>query len=214
MNRNCMNDCTNESGTNVRSTSENNTSGRSTSEEYLKSATVGELKRLGGTIHLSDYNPEWPVKFEQLAQRIRSAVGDKVLLLEHVGSTSVPGLPAKPIIDIVLAVPDSADEASYVPQLEEQGFMLKIREPHWYQHRVLTTPGGDCNLHVFSKGCKEIDRMLAFRDWLRTHEDDRLLYENTKKELASQAWEYVQNYADAKTEVVKSILTRALSSMK
>lgn len=193
---------------------ENEACERNTREEYLKAATVGELQRLEGTIHLAAYDPEWPAQFERLAQTIRSALGDKVLLLEHAGSTSVPGLSAKPIIDMVLAVPDSADEASYVPQLEAQGFVLKIREPDWYQHRVLKTPEADANLHVFSLGCEEIGRMLAFRDWLRTHGDDRRLYEETKKELAARRWKYVQNYADAKTEVVEEILRRALGSKR
>jgi GrpB-like predicted nucleotidyltransferase (UPF0157 family) len=132
-----------------------------------------------------------------------------MVLLEHVGSTSVPGLSAKPIIDMVLAVTDSADEASYVRPLEEKGYTLRIREPDWYEHRLLKSPEIAGNLHVFSAGCPEIERMVLFRDWLRTHDEDRLLYEATKRELAARTWRYVQNYADAKSEVVLTILGRA-----
>ena len=135
------------------------------------------------------------------------------MLLEHVGSTSVPGLSAKPIIDIVLAVANSADESSYVPLLEEKGFVLRIREPDWFEHRVLKTPDIAGNLHVFSVGCEEIDRMLAFRNWLRSDDDDRRFYEETKRELAARTWKDIQNYADAKSEIVQEILARALGSI-
>jgi GrpB-like predicted nucleotidyltransferase (UPF0157 family) len=130
-------------------------------------------------------------------------------MLEHVGSTSVPGLAAKPRIDVVLAVTDSADEATYVPRLEAAGYVLRIREPAWYEHRVLRGPDTDVNVHVFSEGCPEIDRMLLFRDHLRSHDADRALYERTKHELAVRRWRYVQHYADAKGAVVEEILDRA-----
>lgn len=122
------------------------------------------------------------------ATRIRGALGDRVRLLEHVGSTSVPGLSAKPIIDIVLAVPDSADEAAYVPPMEAAGYVLRIREPEWFEHRLFRGTDPSANIHVFTEGTGEIDRMLAFRDWLRNNEGDRLLYERTKRELAAREW--------------------------
>jgi GrpB-like predicted nucleotidyltransferase (UPF0157 family) len=132
-----------------------------------------------------------------------------VLPIEHVGSTAVAGLPAKPIIDIVLVVPDSADEAAYLPALQAVGYRLAIREPAWYQHRMLSGLDTDAHLHVFSAGCAEVERMLGFRDWLRTHDSDRHIYAQTKGELATRDWTYVQNYADAKTDVITNILTRA-----
>ena len=135
----------------------------------------------------------------------------RALLVEHAGSTSVPHLAAKPIIDIVLAVPDSPDEDDYVPALEAAGYRLRIREPDWFEHRLLKKADPSANLHVFSAGCEEIDRMLAFRDQLRTNEADRELYERTKRELAARKWAYVQDYADAKTEVVEEIVARALA---
>jgi GrpB-like predicted nucleotidyltransferase (UPF0157 family) len=141
--------------------------------------------------------------------RILGILGDRVVRIDHTGSTSVPGLAAKPVIDITMVVPDSSDEAAYVPDLEAAGYKLVIREPEWFEHRVFKGPDTNINLHVFSPGCQEIDRMVGFRDWLRTHDDDRHLYERTKRELASQTWAYVQNYADAKTEVVEAIVARA-----
>jgi GrpB-like predicted nucleotidyltransferase (UPF0157 family) len=113
---------------------------------------------------------------------------------------------------MVLAVSDSADESSYVAPLESLGFVMRIREPDWFQHRMLKAPEPDGNLHVFTVGCPEIDRMLAFRDWLRTHDDDRKLYEETKRQLAARIWKDIQDYADAKSEVIHDILARAQRS--
>jgi GrpB-like predicted nucleotidyltransferase (UPF0157 family) len=185
----------------------------STTDDYLLAVTVGEREPLNSTIHLVPYDLAWPSKFLLEANRIRAALSEKVLLIEHIGSTSIPGLSAKPTIDMVLAVADSADEPSYVRPLEEQGFVLRIREPDWFEHRLLKTPGIDGNLHVFTAGCGEIDRMLAFRDWLRVHDDDRRLYEDTKRELAARTWKHTQDYADAKSEVVQMILARARGSI-
>ena len=183
--------------------------GSVTTDDRLAAVTIGAREPLNGTIHLAPPDPAWASRFVLLADRVRDALAEKVLLLEHVGSTSVPGLSAKPVIDIVLAVSDSDDEPSYVPALERQGFVLRIREPDWFQHRLFRHADIDCNLHVFTAGCDEINRMLVFRDWLRTHEGDRRRYENAKRELASRTWKHVQNYADAKSEVVREILGRA-----
>lgn len=180
-----------------------------TTEEEIRAYTIGELKPLTGPIVVSTYDPAWPAWFEREAARIRAILGDRVRLLEHAGSTSVPGLAAKPIIDIVLAVPDSSDESTYVPALENSGYVLRIREPHWFEHRVFKGPDTDINLHVFTAGCAEIDQMLLLRDWLRAHPVDRDLYAAKKRELAQRDWKYVQNYADAKTDVVQAILARA-----
>jgi GrpB-like predicted nucleotidyltransferase (UPF0157 family) len=184
---------------------------QSTSEEVLRAVTIGELKVLDGPVLLSDYDPAWPAVFEREAARIRAVLGGRVRLLEHAGSTSVPGLAAKPIIDIVLAVPDSSNEADYVPPMEEAGYVLRIREPEWFEHRLLRGPDTSANVHVFTDGSPEIGRMLAFRDWLRSHDDERLLYEATKRELAARNWKYVQHYADAKSQVVEAIIARALA---
>ena len=182
-----------------------------TSNAEIAAYTVGELKPHDGPIGLVDYNPAWSTLFQREAQRIRDALGDRIIQLEHVGSTSVPELAAKPQLDILLVVRDSADEPTYLPSLEQHGYLLRIREPNWFQHRMLKGPDTNINLHVFSTGCVEIDRMLTFRDWLRTNAEDRELYDQTKRELASRTWRHVQNYADAKTEIVRDILARALA---
>jgi GrpB-like predicted nucleotidyltransferase (UPF0157 family) len=178
-------------------------------EQELRSVTIGEPWRADGPIRLAEYDPQWPALFDREAERLRGVLGDRALLLEHAGSTSVPGLAAKPVIDIVLAVSDSSNEAEYVPDLEAAGYVLRIREPDWFQHRLFKGPDTNINLHVFSEGCEEIDRMLAFRDHLRMNDADRELYERTKRDLAARDWEFVQDYADAKTEVVQEIAARA-----
>ena len=181
-------------------------------EEELIAVTVGERRPLNGTILLAPYDPAWSSVYAAKAQAIRGALGNTVLLLEHVGSTSVPELAAKPVIDMVLAVADSTDEAAYVPALEAIDYTLHVREPVWYEHRLLKAPGFAGNLHVFSHGCAGIKQMLLFRDWLRTHPEDRILYESTKRALAARVWKYTQNYADAKSDVVQAILARAQQS--
>jgi GrpB-like predicted nucleotidyltransferase (UPF0157 family) len=183
-----------------------------TSEEDLRAVTIGELRPLDGQIELLPYQPDWPALYAREEVRIRSALGGTIVRLEHVGSTSVPGLAAKPIIDILLVVPDSSHEPAYVPDLEASGYMLRIREPNWFEHRMFSGPDTSVNLHVFSPGAAEINRMLAFRDHLRTDEADRHVYESAKLDLARLDWEYVQHYADAKTGVVTAIMARALAS--
>jgi len=178
-------------------------------EEEMQAAHIGGMRLHNATIELIAYNDEWPALFLREADRVRATLGDRVLMLEHVGSTSIPGLAAKPIIDMILAVADSANEPAYVPAMESAGYVLRIREPEWYQHRLLKGPDTVINLHVYSFGCPELDKMLMFRDWLRSNDADRDLYERTKRELANQTWKYVQNYADAKTAVVEGIVARA-----
>lgn len=178
-------------------------------EAELQAARVGKVEVHGKPIELVDYDASWPELFDREAERIRAALGEGVLGLEHAGSTSVPGLAAKPIIDIVLTVADSAEEDAYVTALEAAGYELTIRERDWHEHRVLKSTDPNVNLHVFSDGCPEIVRMTAFRDHLRTNTADRELYERTKRDLARRTWTYTQDYADAKTVVVEEIIARA-----
>ncbi|WP_333651636.1 GrpB family protein [Lacrimispora sp.] len=191
---------------------ENSHNSASANDEYLQKVTVGGLKLHNAPITLIEYDPHWPELFNQESYRIQSILGCRVLQLEHVGSTSIPGLCAKPIIDILLAVADSSDEPSYVPALETAGYTLRIREPDWFEHRLFKGPDTDINLHVFSAGASEAKRMLRFRDWLRTNDTDRENYARVKRDLAQHVWRNVQNYADAKTEVIKEIMERINSS--
>jgi len=178
-------------------------------EEQIRAAWVVEPPVHDAAIHLAEYDPEWPALFRREEERVRRALGDRVLRLEHIGSTSVPGLAAKPIIDMCLVLADTSDEAGYVPALEAAGYTLWIREPDWFEHRLFKGPDTDVNLHVYPEGCQEIERYLLFRDRLRSNAADRELYERAKRELARRRWKYVQNYADAKSEVVEAIIARA-----
>jgi len=177
-------------------------------EAALRAAWVTEPPKLTGPVVLADYDPAWPALFEREADRLRGLLGAGILLLEHVGSTSVPGLAAKPVIDILMVVPDPADEGRYLPPLERAGYRLVIREPGWHEHRALKGPDTNINLHVHGPASPEIERHLRFRDHLRADDADRELYQRTKRELAARDWTYIQQYADAKTAVVEDILSR------
>jgi GrpB-like predicted nucleotidyltransferase (UPF0157 family) len=161
------------------------------------------------TITLSDPDPRWADQYAAEERTIRTALGDRTVGVEHAGSTSVPGLAAKPILDIVLLVADSADEATYVGDLEGAGYVLYLREPDWHEHRVLKGRNPEVNLHVFTTGSSEVERMLLFRDRLRSHPEDRDRYQQAKRQLAARLWVHVQDYADAKSAIVEEIIARA-----
>lgn len=179
------------------------------SEPQADAIWVGERPKLNSTVTLAEYDPEWPRLFEREAAQIHEVLGDLVLVLEHVGSTSVPGLCAKPIVDILLVVPDSAAEDRYLPQLEAAGYRLVIREPNWEQHRAFKGPDTNINLHVYSPDSRVIERYRLFRDRLRAHPDELELYATTKRELAGRTWAYIQDYADAKNDVIDAIIARS-----
>lgn len=161
-------------------------------------------------IVIVDYRPEWPEIYRQHAARILEALGSVALSIEHVGSTSVPGLGAKPIIDIDVVVPDSSNESTYLPALEAAGYVLRVREPDWHEHRMMRTPQLDVHIHVFSTGCVEVARHLAFRNHLRIHPEDLRRYETLKRTLAKENWSDMNAYAQAKGELVEEILARAM----
>lgn len=157
-------------------------------------------------IEIVDYDPDWPSKFETHRRIIARALGSSALQIEHIGSTSVPELAAKPIVDILVVVQNSADESVYLPQLETAGYVLRVREPKWNEHRMFRTPEHDVHVHVYSAGCPEIERTLRFRDHLRRNSDDRQRYEQTKRDLAAKDWPDMNAYAAAKTHVIESII--------
>ena len=134
---------------------------------------------------LTEYDPSWAIRYEQLRDRIAEALGASALRIEHIGSTSVPGLTAKPIIDILVVVADVTDDEAFLPPLVDAGFVLRRREP---DHRLLRTPARDVHIHVFSAGSREILDYLDFRDWLRVDEVSRIRYEAVKRELARLPW--------------------------
>ena len=138
------------------------------------------------TIRIEDYDDEWPRRFAEAEGLIRGALGDRVCELHHVGSTAVPGLPAKPFVDVDLVVTDPADEASYVPDLEAAGFSHRIREPWWHEHRLLQYDEPRTHLHVFGPDCPEVVRHLMFQQWLRNHPDDLAAYAGAKRAAAAE----------------------------
>ena len=164
-------------------------------------------------IVIVDYNPLWPEKSQKHAEILSRALGTKALSIEHVGSTSVPGLAAKPIIDIIVQVDNSGDEPAYLPALLAAGYVLRVCEPAWHQHRMVRTPELDVHVHIFSTGCIEVTRQLAFRDHLRRNGEDRLLYQSMKRRLAKEDWPDMDAYARAKTEMVEQITARGLQEV-
>lgn len=179
------------------------------SDEYIQKVVVSGKVEHNQTIVLKPYDENWSILFEREKQRISTILKDKALMIEHIGSTSVPGLIAKPIIDILLVVEDAGKEEDYVDDLVSHGYILRIKEPDFENHHMFLGPDTDIHLHVFSQDSKEIEKYLLLRNYLRAHQEARELYANTKKTLAKKKWKYVQNYADAKSDVVQQIMDAA-----
>ncbi|KAF5964151.1 hypothetical protein FBULB1_12938 [Fusarium bulbicola] len=168
-------------------------------------------------IAIVEPDPTWPELFTRAKARIESALGDTAISINHVGSTSVPGLPAKAVIDIDLTVKDLNDEASYVQALEDVGFHFLLREPGWHGHRFFCdSEPVPTNLHVWGPGCPEVVRHKIFADWLRQNEDDKKAYENIKREAAKASVENgedVMEYNNRKQNVIRDILQRAFEDL-
>jgi GrpB-like predicted nucleotidyltransferase (UPF0157 family) len=143
-------------------------------------------RRADPEVEIRAYQESWPKTFTQVAARIESALGSSALKLEHVGSTSVPSLAAKPIIDTLLLVSDPSDEGAYIPQLENLGFTLLFRQPKWHGHRFLFIDGQDAevNVHIHREGCKIAADFLTFRDFLRDNAWAREEYAEAKRKAA------------------------------
>lgn len=164
-----------------------------------------------GEIRIEEYDPAWPERYTVVAGRIRDALADRVLALEHVGSTSVPGLPAKPIVDIDLTVADNTDESAYVDDLVAVGMVLRVRERLWYGHRLLISPEPRAFVHVWSPGSPEAIRHRMLRDWLIENADDRERYVAAKRAAADavrSAGGDMMQYNDIKEPVLREILER------
>jgi GrpB-like predicted nucleotidyltransferase (UPF0157 family) len=157
------------------------------------------------SIVLVDYDPSWAKLFDEHRARILAALGSRAIRVEHVGSTAIPGLAAKPIIDIQLSVEDVEDEAGYVPALEAVGYGLRVREPGHRMLRIVDV----AHVHVCSTGSAWERKHLLFRDWLRREGADRDRYGEAKRELAGRDWETMNHYADAKSDVIAQIMNRA-----
>ncbi|MGY1604783.1 GrpB family protein [Geodermatophilus sp. SYSU D00815] len=173
-------------------------------DRHLDAVLIGGREPV--TVVVADHDPDRPVRFAGVAAGLRAALGDRALGVEHIGSTSVPGLAAKPVVDVLLAVADVEDEASYAPALEGAGFALRVREPG---HRMCRTPARDVHVHVHEPDDAAVADYLDLRDWLRVDEADRLRYEAVKRELARRPWPDMNHYADAKSDVIAEALDRA-----
>jgi GrpB-like predicted nucleotidyltransferase (UPF0157 family) len=136
-------------------------------------------------VEVVEYDDRWPAVFRRLADGIREAIGERALEIHHVGSTSVPGLPAKPVIDIDLVVAEPADEAAYIPDLVAAGFVHALREPWWHEHRLLKHEDPAAHVHVFGPDCPEVVRHRMFHDWLVDHPDERERYAAAKRAAAT-----------------------------
>ena len=176
-------------------------------DKLIETGLIGGPEKRDITI--VDYNPTWVVEFQKHAKIIADALGNTALQIEHIGSTAVPGLAAKPIIDILVVVPDSSDESTYLPQLEKVGYELRVREPGFHEHRMMRTREKGVHIHIYSPGSKEVERYLLFRNELRKDPEARKDYEAAKRELAERDWSDMNAYAEAKTKVVESIIESA-----
>ena len=159
-------------------------------------------------IVLVDYDSGWPVRFQDERAKLTTALGTEAIGIEHIGSTAVPGLAAKPIIDVLVTVADIEDEPRYLPAVQRAGYVLRVREPG---HRMVRTPGLDVHVHIWPDGDPAVTAYLAFRNRLRSSIADRDLYAATKRRLAQQDWPTMDHYADAKSDVILQILSRTNS---
>jgi GrpB-like predicted nucleotidyltransferase (UPF0157 family) len=173
-------------------------------DAYLESVLIGG--REPAAIVIREYDPGWPERFSAVRSRVRDALGTRALGIEHIGSTAVPGLAAKPIVDVLVTVADVEDEAAYAPALVAAGFPQRVREPG---HRMFRTPERDVHVHVYEPSAPAVADYLDLRDWLRRSASDRTLYAETKRALATRQWTDMNDYADAKSDVISAILTRA-----
>ena len=180
--------------------------------EQMATALVREPPQGWKTIAIEDYDPAWADRFAAVSTSLHDVLDGLIIGVEHVGSTSVPGLAAKPIIDVDLLIADTADESRYLPTLEKLGYWLVLREPWWHGHRMLVDAAEDIHLHVWPQGAPEPVRHRLFRDWLRTHPDDRELYASTKRRLARDTAENPGDYTFAKSDVIDDIYARIFAA--
>jgi len=172
-------------------------------DEYLDAVLVGG--REARTVEIVEYRDDWPRRYSTERQRIAGALGATARRIEHIGSTAVPRLAAKPIVDILVTVDDPEDEFTFRPQLEAAGYVLRVREPN---HRMFRTPDRDVHVHVWPSGGGEQGKLLRFRDRLRSNPEDRQRYEEAKRALAGR-YRDVNYYAEAKSAVIEDILQNA-----
>ncbi|NTZ50821.1 MULTISPECIES: GrpB family protein [Citrobacter freundii complex] len=164
-------------------------------------------------IEVVAYDHSWPQIYSALESKIKNKLGSNLLKIDHVGSTAVPGLAAKPVIDIDVTVADAEDEEIYVLALESLGYRLIVREPRFHGHRLFHYENPRVNLHVFTQHTPETARHLLFRDWLRLSENDRKLYADAKLEAIKDCSFDIQKYHENKKRVVHDIYRKIFQSL-
>jgi GrpB-like predicted nucleotidyltransferase (UPF0157 family) len=171
---------------------------------------VTTVELVGGTeallVGLHSFDGRWASTYLDHQRRIRAALPAVAIDIQHIGSTSVPGLAAKPIIDIVVTVDDITAEEDYLDALLAAGYQLRVREPG---HRLVRTPARDVHVHLYERDDPAVDDYLLLRDHLRSDADDRALYESTKRTLLGTRWDDMNDYAEAKTDVILALKARA-----
>ncbi|MEV7988552.1 GrpB family protein [Micromonospora sp. NPDC085948] len=180
--------------------------------EQVDAGLVGEPPRTWESVVIEEYDPAWAQRFRAVRSSLTEALGGLIIGLEHVGSTAVPQLAAKPVIDVDLVIEDTAEESGYLPALERLGYRLVLREPWWHGHRMLLSSAEDVNLHVWPQGAPEPVRHRLFRDWLRAHPHDRERYAATKRRLARDTAHRPREYSLAKNEVIDEIYARIFAA--
>ncbi|WP_192581099.1 GrpB family protein [Micromonospora noduli] len=180
--------------------------------EQVDAGLVGEPPRTWESVVIEEYDRAWAQRFIAVRSSLTEALGALIIGVEHVGSTAVPGLAAKPVIDVDLVIGDTAEESGYLPALERLGYRLVLREPWWHGHRMLLSPAEDVNLHVWPQGAPEPVRHLLFRDWLRSHPHDRERYAATKRRLARDTAHRLRDYSLAKNDVIDEIYARIFAA--
>lgn len=165
--------------------------------------------RTGELLEVAAYDPTWPDRYMVWRDVLASALGATALRIDHVGSTAVPGLAAKPIIDVQVSVADLADEDNYVPALESIGLQLRSRDDLHRYFRPFPDRPREVHVHVCTVGSAWETEHLLFRDYLRAHPDARDEYARAKRDAVVQWADDGWAYTDAKTEVVLEILSRA-----
>ncbi|SCF44074.1 GrpB family protein [Micromonospora saelicesensis] len=180
--------------------------------EQVDAGLVGEPPRTWESVVIEEYDGAWAQRFIAVRSSLTEALGGLIIGVEHVGSTAVPGLAAKPVIDVDLVIEDTADESGYLPALQRLGYRLVLREPWWHGHRMLLSPAEDVNLHVWPQGAPEPVRHLLFRDWLRSHPHDRERYAATKRRVARDTEHRPRDYSLAKNDVIDEIYARIFAA--
>ena len=179
-------------------------------EDRSGDGPMRETELIGGVeapaVVVVPYSQEWPETFDRHRARIAAALGTGAVGIDHIGSTAVPGLAAKPIVDILVVIADSAHEDSYLPAMERAGYVLRVREPDFEEHRMFRAQERDVHVHVLSAGSPEIERYLRLRDALRAAPFLRARYQALKQTLAAQDWQDMNAYAQAKSGMIETII--------